>query len=1113
MDPNPPETTAVAKQRPRRIRKVILLLLVAVLSFVAGVFLFLRVGLDDDRLALVLVSQLERSTGRNVSLVSAHLSWLSPGTARLSLRGLEVLDRSGQALSLRVPRATLELNVARALSGTCYVSLLRLTEPVLGIPAEPVSRTEPLKKNRPHCAFPPWLPLVIKRLEIGGGRVILTSKPHRFQGNSILLQGVEAVVLDATPGAVGSFTVKGEARQGPVAGSFHVAGRLAVRLHDHHIWRGEISLQADRCPLLPLQALAANFNSTLPFSHGVVDLKCHLKGNSQDFHLSGEGGLSQVSVLPGRYFIKGATLDQAHISFSAARRSESLRIDVAELHLPGMTVSAEASFQDISSPAASVAITVRRADCDLVKFFPLVPLNLMSAEDRSRFGEAGLNGHVVITGGGWTGKVTDIMIDPWRRGSLALDAYLDKVSAFIPGAGLPIKNATGRVRLSADEVVFNGISFTLGTSPIVLNGGISDLRSTPKSDLFVSMTAQAQDLSPVLSNQAVARQLAPWVSWIEEPHGGVSVTLDVKGNVKRPSMKGRVVLENFQCRLPNFPLALKNINGSLRFRSSDVIFSGLKGVVGESPVDLSGKVSPDNLTITGEGKLSPSDLKKIDVLPSWCAVWGSIPATLSMKGRSPHTEFSARMELRGVGLRAGSVMRKEPGVPLALEASGSFGPDGVSVEDASAITPNGRVSAKGKVDGEGKAVIFVNLPPKGIPTNALIPLSDPGRDLQTGGRIEGDAVIKIDIAHPREVFVDANLQLSHVSLRLGFHKRVDGLTGTMRVRGKSISAAVERAKIGDSEFSGSVSITDVHRPKVDILVDFSFLDTTDFTAPPGHASPMTWGEWIRSNPAIRFLARSVGTGTLKANKGKTSSRAFADFRAHFEDQNGLIKARQWHISLADGIVRGDAQFDIRANTTMPFALDFQADHLRMERILLADPERVRLQGDVTAEGHLEWKTTSRRESHGIYKTGKIEVRVQDGVIHRFDALSKIFSFINLGSLIRGRFPDIVSEGLPFQRLSWTMDVFDDKWKFQDVKLLSDAARVDASGMYFSNQDRIDFKVEVSPLVGLDAIVSGLLGNLVTKDGKTLSTTFSVRGLPATPDVRLEPFANFRPERN
>ena len=90
-----------------------------------------------------------------------------------------------------------------------------------------------------------------------------------------------------------------------------------------------------------------------------------------------------------------------------------------------------------------------------------------------------------------------------------------------------------------------------------------------------------------------------------------------------------------------------------------------------------------------------------------------------------------------------------------------------------------------------------------------------------------------------------------------------------------------------------------------------------------------------------------------------------------------------------------------------------------------------------------------------------------------------------------------------------MVVFDNKWQFRNLKLLSDAARIDGSGMYFSDQNRIDFKAQVSPLVGLDAIVSGIFGNLITKDGKILTTTFRIRGLYSSPDIRLEPFDNVK----
>ena len=89
-----------------------------------------------------------------------------------------------------------------------------------------------------------------------------------------------------------------------------------------------------------------------------------------------------------------------------------------------------------------------------------------------------------------------------------------------------------------------------------------------------------------------------------------------------------------------------------------------------------------------------------------------------------------------------------------------------------------------------------------------------------------------------------------------------------------------------------------------------------------------------------------------------------------------------------------------------------------------------------------------------------------------------------------------------------MEVFDTKWRVKDLKLLSDAATIDAEGMYFSDQNRVDFKVDVSPLVGFDKIISGLFGNLITKDGKILTTTFRVRGLSHSPDVRLEPLRSF-----
>lgn len=137
------------------------------------------------------------------------------------------------------------------------------------------------------------------------------------------------------------------------------------------------------------------------------------------------------------------------------------------------------------------------------------------------------------------------------------------------------------------------------------------------------------------------------------------------------------------------------------------------------------------------------------------------------------------------------------------------------------------------------------------------------------------------------------------------------------------------------------------------------------------------------------------------------------------------------------------------------------------------------------------------------------MEISNGTVQRFEVLSKIFSLINLGSLARGKLPDIMSSGLPFQKLTWKTDVVNNKWMVKDLRLDSDTATIEASGMYVSDQKRMNFKVQVAPLVGVDKILSTVLGKLLKRDMKTFTTTFKVRGSYSSPDVRLIPLETLK----
>ncbi|MFC1836721.1 AsmA-like C-terminal domain-containing protein, partial [Thermodesulfobacteriota bacterium] len=576
-------------------------------------------------------------------------------------------------------------------------------------------------------------------------------------------------------------------------------------------------------------------------------------------------------------------------------------------------------------------------------------------------------------------------------------------------------------------------------------------------------------------------------------------------------IKGQVALKDFQCNLEGVPFPLSKIKGSIGFGDAGIEITDLTGLLGKSPVKVGGTLSRESMEVDIVTDISNGDLKSLNLLPAMVRLSKSIPLSVRLEGKPDELRYSASLDLKKNAFRIDHWVRKRPGTPLAVEVAGTRGSAGWSIEQAYLTMGRIRVPATGKVGRTGELQLRINLPPKGIRTEHLIPFAEPSLELKPGGRIEGDVGIKAGPDWKKSPYVDASLKLYYVTGQIfGFYKLTSGLTGNVNLKGKKLVVYLKSVKIGNTSLSGKFSFSGYHSPRVKMDVEYSFLDFNDFTAPPGYHSNFTWGEWIRNNFALRFLARSHGSASIRVLKGRTWKRAFSDFRTVVKAGNGFLKMDDWQAKMAEGVIRGSAVLDIRAGTKTPMKLEFEAERLRMERLLAADMEEVSIKGDVRLDGQLKWNTTQRKENEGICKTGSMNVRVRDGVIHRFDILSKIFTLVNFGSLLRGRLPDFNTQGLPFHRLTWDMDVFLEKWKVTDLKLQSDAVRADGSGIYFRDQGRIDFRVDVSPLVGLDKLVSGIFGDLLTKNGKILTTTFLIRGLFASPDVRLVPLESFTP---
>ena len=1076
-----------------------------------GILGYVRFWMDGSSLGRVIIPRMENALGKRISCGSVHLAWISLGTSRITAIDLVVRDSMEGPILIHAPRVAIEVSLRSVWRGIISVSSVRLVKPAARLTDIPDQWASSRLGGFSGIRFP-FFRLVLKSLAVSEGSIVLPRSDGGATSGRALIRHVQASFVQGTADRAGRLSAHGIISAEQQEGIIEVTGKLSSTPFSSGPWQGSLSLRLSGCPVSALEDIAPSICHSLPVTNGIMDLAVDATGAPRCFAAKGNLTIRHLRKKAGSDVRANvAMFDSIRVRFGVDRMNDSVQIDLTEASLPGLSLSGEARLGKISTADPVLTIALHNANVELDKIATFLPVSPLEQKDRERLTEAGLTGRVKITGASWTGKLSDIGrgFDP--RGVLVLDAVLDQVSGFVPGLGLPINRASGSMRLSPDGLLFEGISLSLGSSPIVLNGWITGLRKAPQADLFISIDAQAQDLMPIIENRVIASRLEPWIGRISESSGGVEVTLDLKGSLKNPTMKGRIKLRDFQCSVEGVPLPVRKVNGMIRFRPTGITLSDVEGFIGASSASVQGTIAPEGASLLCEVKANPGDLTRLNVIPEDVKILQAIPVSITLKGPLASLGFSLEADLKANDIRWGSILRKELGAPLRVEASGSRQANKILVEELYLIIGQAQISGRASVERGKGASISLHLPPKGIRSEALIPLFHPSLEMQPGGRVEGDATVRID--QSGQPTIDANFQFSHVSLRFpGFHKRTEGMNATIQQRGNTFHLVLGRAKHGSSLFSGTMSAVGWAEPRVDVSLEFSFLDTQDFAAPPGYVSAVTWGEWIRSNPAIRFLARSRGAGFVKVAKGVTSSRHFSDFRAQIDGKNGLLEVNNWHIRIADGIIRGSALLDIRQETRTPLTLDLQGDQLRMEKVMLSDPQWLRVEGDTNVDGQMQWELNSNRATHGIHKKGSIEVRVHNGAINRFDILSKLFTLINLGSLMRGRLPDLIGQGLPFQLLTWQTDVFDTKWNFKNMQLTSDAARINASGIYLSDQEKIDFRVDVSPLVGFDTVFSGLFGNLITRNGKILTTTFRVRGPYKSPDVRLEPFENLKSSR-
>lgn len=176
------------------------------------------------------------------------------------------------------------------------------------------------------------------------------------------------------------------------------------------------------------------------------------------------------------------------------------------------------------------------------------------------------------------------------------------------------------------------------------------------------------------------------------------------------------------------------------------------------------------------------------------------------------------------------------------------------------------------------------------------------------------------------------------------------------------------------------------------------------------------------------------------------------------------------------------------------------DALEVYRELLHQKNivRGRLRGDFYLQGMIG--TDYLPSSYGEF-----QVEINDGVLHKFQSLSKVFSLLNVSQLFAFQLPDMDREGMPFNQLSAHFTLRQGVLGSEDLTIYSNAMNQSYQGTFDLIGRQIDMVMAVQPLGTVDKIVARLpvAGWLLTGEDKALLTAhFEIKG--PIDEIRVTP---------
>jgi uncharacterized protein YhdP len=822
------------------------------------------------------------------------------------------------------------------------------------------------------------------------------------------------------------------------------------------------------------------------------------------------------------------------------------------IELPEVWVKAKARIYDIGSKEMGMEAEAQSSPFDVAEGKKLIPFRIITPDVSEHLFRAEGKGSFQIVSIRLAGKMPEIdhCDQPANAHVLSIEGKLDGAWLKLPWNFPSFEDLKGRLLFQKGHLYLKEVEGRIYHSTLEkVNGTFYELLHDSTLQIECQGKLDLMDLPSLAKTEGIPEEFSRALSSIHILSGKAQYSLSAKGLLKPPiRFQHHEIFHLSKTRFTHqqIPFPIQMGEGRVELSNKDLQWSETKVEFGNSSLMTNGfwkhgeKDPP--LEVMAKGRMDLKNLFALFQTPlfseevrsktnSFEALSGT--SQISFKGKTlPGTSpFSYEGEFIP---KEASLLQKGNPIPLVLkDGSLSFSNLGIGFSKAKIQWGSSSLTLDGFVR-EGN----VNLSTRGsIDLKQLFSLMksplfpDQIRSQLEGiQELNGGAEVRLKWLGKTEEWTAAlregEVRLKKIFLR---HRKIPVplslIEGYFLVTPDQIRFDELKGKVGDSPLTVSGTLSQGSPPppvsaqkvgkgsgltesvkRLSFQISSPHMDLDPLFPKKEGTSPTSF-EKIRD-----WLSNWSFDGKVEIDKGEYRSLRYQNLKGEMKTVDGTLFIRPFQFKSDEGDFWGEGwikptekgiRFEIKPRISNMEAKAFIRTVFQKE-----EEERVMLTGRVhidKVELHGEGEDSQKMKES---LNGSLRFEIENGMIERFNILSKVFSILNVSQWFKGRLPDLKTKGLPYHNMMATIYVKDGIASTDDFLVDSDAMRITLIGKVDLGKNLIDARIGVHPLVTIDTILSNvpIAGYILTgKDKGFISFFYQVKGNRDDPKIEAIPF--------